>query len=289
MNQFFLLIPAVDEEDAGQDIAYLKLLGDVSTDDVINIFRKVKNSMRLIDEDEVEIIYDHKHLRKLNGVLKEKRERNSDMDEMPHVENLLTFLADAVSIQDRKIGNTPIKVNAMLVENGLVNAYIESGMEHNSLINKGAQNNEHNPIEVEIENQTKQLKVLSCEATDVYIWLVNNRYPARKLDINYKKHTKQEKFGKKGVKISPVSYSREQLEVFLKKAVCAGKNLRELYYKDNDRDKIVVFCDENLETPSFHAFEIEANNLPEVQKMYKRGGRKLIHKLEETALIKIDD
>ena len=113
MNHLFLLIPAIEERDAGQDIAYLKLLGDVSTDDVIGIFRKVKNCMSLINEEDVEIIYDHKHLRRLIEVLKEKRERNSDVDEMPQVGNLLTFLSDAVSIQDRKIGNTPIKVNAM--------------------------------------------------------------------------------------------------------------------------------------------------------------------------------
>lgn len=285
MNQLFLLIPAIDERDAGQDIAYLKLLGDVSADDVIGIFRKVKKCMSLINEEDVEIIYDHKHLRRLNEVLKEKRERNSDVDEMPQVGNLLTFLSDAVSIQDRKIGNTPIKVNAMIVEKGLVNAYIECGIEHHSLLNKEAQNDEHHPIEAEVANETKQLKVLSCEAADVYLWLVNNRYPTRKLDLNYQKHTKQVKLGKKGVKISPISYTKEQLEVFLRKAVSAGKGLRELYYKDNERDKIIVFWDENLETPSYHAFEIEANDLPEIQKMSKRGGRSLINKVEITSKI----
>lgn len=285
MNQLFLLIPAVNERDAGQDIAYLKLLGDVCTDDVIGIFRKVKKCMSLINEEDVEIIYDHKHLRRLNEVLKEKRERISDGDEMPQLGNLLTFLLDAVSIQDREIGNTPIKVNAMQVEKGLINAYIECGMVHHSLLNKEALNDERHPIEVEVANKTKQLKVLSCEAVDVYLWLVKNRYPTRKLDLNYKKHTKQERLGKKGVKISSISYTKAQLEVFLRKAVSARKDLRELYYKDDERDKIIVFWDENLETPSYHAFEIEANDLPEVQKLYKRGGRSLINKVEITSKI----
>ena len=285
MNQLFLLIPAVNERDAGQDIAYLKLLGDVSTDDVIGFFRKVKECMSLINEEDVEIIYDHKHLRSLNEVLKEKRERNSDVDEMPQVGNLLAFLSDAVSIQDRQIGNTPIKVNAMQVGKGLVNAYIECGIEHNSLLNKEALNNEHHPLEVEVANETKQLKVLSCDASDVYLWLVKNRYPSRKLDPNYKKHTKKEKLGKKGAKISSISYTKKQLEAFLRKAVSAGKDLRELYYKDNERDKIIVFWDENLETPSYHAFEIEANDHPEIQKMLKRGGQCLINKVEITSKI----
>ncbi len=93
------------------------------------------------------------------------------------------------------------------------------------------------------------------------------------------------KLGKKGVKISPISYTKEQLEVFLRKAVSAGKGLRELYYKDNERNKIIVFWDENLESPSYHAFEIDANDLSEIQKMYKRGGRSLINKIERTSKI----
>lgn len=36
MNRFYLLIPAIDEEDAGQEIAYLNLIGDVNVDDVVS-------------------------------------------------------------------------------------------------------------------------------------------------------------------------------------------------------------------------------------------------------------
>ena len=283
MNQFFLLIPAVNESDAGQDIAYLKLLGDISTENVIDIFRNVKVSMRLIEEEDFEIIYDHRHLRTLNRVIRAKHGNDDASNEMPQIENLLIFLNDAKSLQDIKSGKLPITVNGMRVEEGLVNAYIESEKEHNILLNKGALNNELQPIEVEAAGDKVNLIPLECNAVDVYLWLVDHRFPVRKLDSNYKKHTENEKFGKKGVRISPISYTVTQLEAFLKKALRASKGARELYFKDNEHDKIVVFWDENLETQSYHAFEIAADDLQEIQKMNKRGGRNLIHRLEEIA------
>ena len=127
MNQFFLLIPAIDESDAGQDIAYLKLLGDVSSEDAIDIFRRVKGGMRLIVGEDYEVVYDHKHLHRLNSVIRAKHGNDDSTNEMPQIENLLIFLNDAKSIQDLKSGKQPIKVNGMLVEEGLLNAYIEIG------------------------------------------------------------------------------------------------------------------------------------------------------------------
>lgn len=283
MNQFFLLIPAVDENDAEQDIAYLKLLGDISIDDVVHIFKKVKGSLRLIESENYEIVYDHKHLNRLNKVLKEKRGNKSSDEEMPQVENLLLFLNDAKSIQDCNIGKQEAIVNGLQVKEGLINAYVESGIEHNTLLNREALNNELQPVEVVAVGKKYQLKPLVCEAADVYLWLIDSRYPARKFDPNYKKHTENEKLGKRGVKVSPISYTKTQLDIFLKKAVCAGNGSRELYFKDNELDKIIVFWDENLETPSYHAFEIEISDLQEIQKLYKRGGRSLLRRLEETA------
>ena len=215
--------------------------------------------------------------------MKEKRNDKSSDEEMPHVEDLLLFLNDAKSIQECNIGKQEAIVNGMQVKEGLINAYIESGIEHHALLNREAVNNEQQPIEVVAADKKYQLRPLVCEAADVYLWLINCRYPARIFDSNYKKHTENKKFGKRGMKVSPISYTKKQLDVFLKKAVCARKGAKELYFKDNKLDKIIVFWDENLETPSYHAFEIESSDLQEIQKLCKRGGRSLISRLKETA------
>jgi hypothetical protein len=41
--------------------------------------------------------------------------------------------------------------------------------------------------------------------------------------------------------------------------------------------------EENLDTPSYHAFEILADDMPEIMKIYKRGGRSLMNRISATA------
>lgn len=135
MNQLFLLIPAVEEGDAGQEIAYLKLLGKVKNEDVVGMFKKISASMKYIKGENVEMLYDVRRLRKLNRCLIENRKKEGNTDDMPQVENLLLLLNDAASIQERGLGEHPIVVNGMQVEQGIVNAFMESGTQHNALLN----------------------------------------------------------------------------------------------------------------------------------------------------------
>ena len=65
MNRFYLLIPAIDEEDAGQEIAYLNLIGDVNVDDVVSIIRKMIKGMEYVEEEDVELVYDKTRLNQL--------------------------------------------------------------------------------------------------------------------------------------------------------------------------------------------------------------------------------
>jgi hypothetical protein len=112
---------------------------------------------------------------------------------------------------------------------------------------------------------------------------MRRRTPQRKLDPNYKKHGSKERVGKKGVRISPLTYTEQQLNDFLKRAVVAKKGLRELYFKDKENDKIIIFWNENLEAPTYHALEIAANDAAETQKIFKRGGQALANRIEKTA------
>lgn len=282
MNRLYLLIPAVNDIDAGEDIAYLKLLGDVDASKVIDIFKEIKKSIKYVKEDDLEIVFDQNHLNGIIKSLKENRQKGKSSDEMPQLENLLQFLNDSYSIQDLKVGKNPVKVNGMAISQGLVNAFVDD-QSYNTLLNKDALNNPQHPIEVELQEGLYHLSPLSCDPADVYLWLVANRYPSRQLDTNYKKHSERSKLGKNGANISPITYEKQQLDDFLKKAVVAKKGWRELYFKDQKNDKIVVFWDENLETPSYHAFEISVDDIQEIQKIFKRGGRDLVTRINETS------
>ena len=276
MNRLFLLIPAVgEEENAWQDFAYLRKLGEVDNDVVISILRQIKRSLRLVEEEDFELIYDERYFKSL---------LHSANQEMPQLENLLVFFNDAVSIQQRGIGNTHTTINGMQVNDGLVNAIVEGGMAGETLFNKDALTKPELPIFVEKENgEQLELSVLPCQDAEVYLWFVENRLPKRMLDPNYEKHGRKVKAGKKGVRVSALTYTEEQLGEFLKRAVVAKKGLRELYFKDNAKNKIVIFWDENLENPSYHAMEVEADDVEEIQKIFKRGGRALSDRIEDSS------
>ena len=280
MNRVFLLIPAIGGKDTGQDIAYLKQLGKIDGEGVLSILRQIVRSLRLVDGEEIETLYDERHLKQLFRKLKQRKASQ----EMPQFENLLLFFNDAVSIQQLGVGKTSITINGITVDMGLVNAFVDDDSVGKVLLNSSALINPEQPIDViRTDGEQQSLYPLPCEAVDVYLWFVENRTPQRRLDPNYEKHGKEGKTGKGGVRISPITYTEQQLDVFLKRAVVARKGLRELYFKDNAKDKIIVFWDENLKNPSYHAMEVAADDAEEIQKIYKRGGRALMNRIEDTS------
>lgn len=280
MNRLYLLIPAIEGKDAGQDIAYLKLLGKVDSEGVLSILRQIVWSLRLVEGEDMEALYDERHFNELFRKIKQKKATQ----EMPHLENLLLFFNDAVSIQQRGVGNAPKTINGVKVDKGLVNAFVDDDMAGKVLLNRDALINPGQPINVKItDGEQLSLNPLPCEAVDVYLWFVENRTPERTLDPAYDKHGKKEKTGKGGVRISPITYTEQQLDEFLKRAVVARKGLRELYFKDNTKDKIIIFWDENLKNPSYHAMEVDSDDAEEIQKIYKRGGRALKERIDETS------
>lgn len=280
MNRLYLLIPAIEGKDAGQDIAYLKQLGKVDGEGVLSILRQIVRSLRLVEGEDMETLYDEGHFKQLFRKIKQKK----STQEMPHLENMLLFFNDAVSIQQRGLGKMPVDINGMPVGCGLVNAFVEDAAVGKVLLNREALINPEQPIDVKgADGEQLSLSPLSCDAVDVYLWFVENRTPQRTLDPAYEKHGKKEKTGKGGVRISPITYTEQQLDEFLKRAVVARKGLRELYFKDNTKDKIIIFWDENLKNPSYHAMEVDSDDAEEIQKIYKRGGRALMKRIEETS------
>ena len=275
MNRLFLLIPSVGDDDAGPDAAYLKQVGRIGNEETISILRRIVQSIDLVEGENFEMLYDAKYLKRLL--------QSSDPG-MPQMSNLLVFFNDAESIQQRGIGNTPLTINGAAVESGLVNAFVEGEESSKVLINKDALAQPDSPLVVyDSDGKCLTFNVLRCDSKDVYLWFVENRIPQRVLDTNYKKHGRTVKTGKGGAPISALTYLEEQLTEFLKRAVSANKASNRLYFKDRKSDKIIIFWDENLANPTFHAMEVDAGNQEEIQKIYKLGGRRLLEIIDITA------
>lgn len=275
MNRLFLLIPSVGDEDADPDAAYLKQVGRIDNEETISILKRIVQSMKLVEGEDYEMFYDEKYLKKLL--------KSSDKG-MPQMSNLLVFFNDAESIQQKGIGNIPLTINGVAVDSGLVNAFVEGEESSKVLINKDALAQPDSPLVVyDSDGKCLTFNVLRCDSKDVYLWFVENRIPQRVLDTNYKKHGRTVKTGKGGAPISALTYPEEQLTEFLKRAVSANKASNRLYFKDRNNDKIIIFWDENLANPTFHAMEVDAGNQEEIQKIYKLGGRRLLEIIDITA------
>ena len=275
MNRLFLLIPSVGDEDADPDAAYLKQVGRIDNEETISILKRIVQSMKLVEGEDYEMFYDEKYLKKLL--------KPSDKG-MPQMSNLLVFFNDAESIQQKGIGNIPLTINGVAVDSGLVNAFVEGKVSGKVLINKDALAQPDSPLVVyDSDGKCLTFNVLRCDSKDVYLWFVENRIPQRVLDTNYKKHGRTVKTGKGGAPISALTYPEEQLTEFLKRAVSANKASNRLYFKDRKSDKIIIFWDENLANPTFHAMEVDAGNQEEIQKIYKLGGRRLLEIIDITA------
>ncbi|KXB82543.1 hypothetical protein HMPREF3034_01547 [Prevotella sp. DNF00663] len=280
MNRLFLLFPAATEESAGADVAYLRVLGEVTSEHIINLFSLINRSRGMITEEDVVSYYDERHLQALFSKVEENCE-------MPQLENLLSTLTDVDSIQNAGLKNEMLTINGIQIESGLLNSWAASSeKEFDALVDLDALNSKIRDIDARKESGEKlDVVVLPAVEEDVYKWLVDRRNPPRVLDADYEKHTQVEKIGKKGVKISAMNYPKERVEEFLKRAVPAKKGLRELYFKDIEENKIIIFFDENLSTPTYHCFEVSADDALELHKISQRGGRNLQERIEKSARI----
>lgn len=273
MNRLYLLIPSVG--DAGPDAAYLKQVGSIDNEVIISILTRIVQSMDLIKGEDFELFYDNDYLKRL---------LKSNDHGMPQMSNLLVFFNDAESIQQRGIGNTPLTINGAAIDSGLVNAFVEGEEPGKVLINKDALALPDSPLVVlDSDGRRLKLKALCCDCNELYLWFVDNRMPQRVLDTNYKKHGRTVKAGKGGVSISALTYPEEQLVVFLKRAVSPNKTSNRLFFKDRQNGKIIIFWDENLKNPTYHAMEVDVGNQEEIQKIYRLGGRRLLENIDIAA------
>lgn len=275
-NKIFFLIPALNETDAGEDVAYLKVLKTATEEDVIDVFRSIVDANKLISQEEVECFYDKSHFDTLYKMVKTQA-RGNDKRKPSEIAPLLTFLDDFTKVPDAKVGNVPLTVNGKVVNKGLINAYIEYSVD-NVVVLANNESLEHpdNPIKVssDVDNPKRnysEIEVLPCNKDALYIWLCQNRNPKRKYDVGYDKHSNKVKRGKKGRTVSAMNYSDNEAEQLLQWAVKTSKgNSSEAYLLDTANKKLIVFYDEGLKTPSFHGHEIDKKDKANWESAWKR-------------------
>ena len=273
MNQLFFLIPAADEEVASNDIAFIKVLPSIDEEIIRDLFAKFYKIIKFFKEEDIDFLYDSKYLKALM--------KGISSSESPSMTQLLTLLNDCREVTE--MSDTVHTVNGMQVSHSIINNYLETGnTSSHKLVNKQALNNPDVPIQLTIDGHTFLLEVLECDVEDIYKWFIDNRTPQYVFDASYGKHRSTSR-QVEGVNVSPLTYSKEQAQELLKRAIIARRGSRILYFKDNLQNKILIFCNENLQNPSFHGFEVASDNQAERQKLMHRGGKLLDERLEQVA------
>lgn len=266
-NVLYLLLPIIDSDNPyDEEYAYLKSLDKVPTDFLQEVFATL---LHLYTHEEFTTFYDK---RRLSALLKAAKEINGGKFTEAH--KLLDYLLkkDFTEYSPEYMPSNTIHVNNTPVTQGILNAYIESATENDTLVDPTCLRCEPKHLRI-IDNNSneKQAICINCERRTLHNWFIINRVPRRKLDTNYDKHQTEERKGKHGV-ISALTYDINDVEVLMHQAIKSDKNL---YLKDKNKEKLIIFWSENLERPTYHAYEVSIHNKAEIDKIFKKGGRDL--------------
>lgn len=112
----------------------------------------------------------------------------------------------------------------------MLHAYLQN-LEHSAIANADGVADKIHGLQLNYQGDWLSLKLFD-NPIELYQWQTEHRDPQRQYDPNYEKHSKEEKTGKKGQPISAITYTKEQLEQFLKLAVRASRTNAELYFHD---------------------------------------------------------
>lgn len=277
-NIVFYLIPALTDVDAGEDVAYLKILRTATEADVIDVFKSIVESQKLISEEDVDYFFDKKRFDTLYKMVKDKQNSKAKNRKRPSdLAPLLSLLDNIKHFPDSEHSNFPIIINGDRVEKGLVNTYSEYKKDNNIvLVNNNALDKPNKPLKIctDVDNPQRaytNVEVFSCEKEKLYTWLCNNRQPRRIYDTGYEKHSNKVRNDTKGRLVSAMSYSDNDVERLLQWALRANKVTHtELYLLDVEEHKLIIFYDENQSSPTFHGHEIDERNTKNWESAWRR-------------------
>lgn len=278
MNSLFLLLPIVSPvkpEDPEQ--SYLKAIEIGSADDVTTMLIDIYRQLSSIDYENYNGFYDQS---KLSALIKKAKQLTKGK-KYPEADRILRlFTTKPISAYKTDEKSVELNINGMDVQDGIINRYCSHDGE-NTLVDTESLSCTPQSLDIKDDKgKVLHANVIPCRDTDLYNWFLAHRNPERILDVNYRKHTNAPKNGYRGV-ISALTYSEEETKDFLKKAV-GVQNGKNLFFKDATQNKIIVFWNENLSSnPTYHAYEISADDEAEIDKICRKGGRSLIAKINE--------
>lgn len=276
MNNLFLILPIVspvNPDDPEQ--SYLKVVDINNANEVTEMLIDIYRQLTSVDYENYNGFYDQS---KLSALIKEAK-RLTLGRRYPEADRILRLFTNKPLSAYRSYKKTvKLNINGMDVHDGIINRFC-SHVGENTLVDTDSLSCKPQSLVIKDSvGKVLNVSVISCCDTDLYNWFLTHRNPERKLDVNYRKHTNAPKIGYRGV-ISALTYSEEETADFLKKAV-GVQNAKNLFFKDATKNKIIVFWDENLSlNPTYHAYEISADDEAEIDKIYRKGGRSLVTKI----------
>lgn len=280
MNNLFLIFPIVSPAKSDDpEQSYLKAVDVNNACEVTEMLIDIYRQLSYIDYESYNGFYDHS---KLSAFIKEAK-RLTPGKKYPEADKILRlFTTKPISAYSSDEKAVKLNINGMDVPDGIINRYVSHDGE-NTLVDTEFLSCKPQSLVIKDEaGIVMHANVIFSRATNLYNWFLSHRNPGRKLDVNYRKHTNAPRNGYRGV-ISALTYSEEETKDFLNKAV-GIRNGKNLFFKDATLNKIIVFWNENLSTnPTYHAYEISADDAAEIDKIYRKGGRSLIAKINEHA------
>lgn len=280
MNTIYLILPvASDRNVANPELSFLKVLNPKSSDDVTQYLCAIYQAFSYVDYESFQTFYNQN---RLNELIDEAKRLAPNRKYPEVIKVLKLFDKKPFTAYSKEENISALNINGTEIADGIIHRYLCAKGQH-VLVDADALVCDLRSMQVmDKDGRSQQLSVIVCNALELYNWFVDNRDPQRILDVNYKKHANAPRNGYRGV-ISPLTYSKQEAEHFLKKAVGA-ESAKNLFFKDAQNNKIIVFWNENLQhVPTYHAYEITANDEKEIDKIYRKGGRSLVDKLNKHA------
>lgn len=268
MNNLYLVLPIVGNDSQDEERCCLKTLDASALKNVfVNLLKCLLKAFEWVKDEDFNLYYDNVRLKDLYN----KCEANG------YRPGPLPLLGELPQLTKMPEPKHAINMNSKLIPCGIVCSYVNNMDENSVMVNHDGLACDVRQLNIKDASGKKvDCVVIKCEREEIYKWFAVNRCPMRQLDTNYSKHTGRQK-SQKGNPVSTCSYEVEDARNILHWAV-GSKNRK--YFRDNDRKRLVIFMDENLNPPTFHYFDVDINDSDEIEKMQKECGKDIIEQLK---------
>ena len=284
-NKVFLLLPLTDTIGTPEEVC-LKVISKWPEQLVGELCFRISEFEKLNDHELYDKLFDQ---RKYNNIRNIVKAREKGLRPRPSfVTRLDKAFANFVDFHNNRDldSKTPITIEHVTLVDTVINAYINfPNKALLTLVDADALRIPLNKVSIIDGNGNdvhETLSILALDPKKLYLWFIEHREPNRDYDPNYKKHGMSEKWSKKGVKISKMSYKPTDAKILLRKAVGAKDDKKNLFFYDKNKGKMLVFWNEGLPQPTYHGYEVEYDNLI-IQKIYAKGSTELKKKIETVA------